>query len=421
MSGESPVRWVGAACLSCLLAAGCDGVPVLPRLVSGAPTTSVGRGDEPLVVTRGSLRERILLTGEVDAAVSVELPVPRTDDWSISIRWMEQEGTRVKAGDRVVELDNSGVIERIAELELAVLEAATQLEGKQAENAVATADKGFEVDKEKVALAQAQLDASVPAALVSRREARDNELAMARARAALAAATDELRAAREGGRLDEQIARVGYDKAARALASAEQQLEALELRAPRDGLVIIGEHPWERRKLQVGDAVWPGMSVARLPDLSDMIVEAKLSDVDEGRVTPGMRVSCTVDAFPDRPIAGVVKGLSPVAHQAASQETRRFFTVVVELDHEEASRMGEAVLRPGLSVRVDVLARVADDALLVPRTALDMSIAGGESARVRRVGGAETEVIVDFCDVHHCVVASGLAEGDTLEPVEHRR
>ena len=372
---------------------------------------------EALVVSRGSLRERLLLTGEVDAAVSVKLVVPRTDDWNVSIRWMAAEGTSVRAGDRVVEFDNAGVTDRIAELELAVIEAATELDGKRAEAEVAVAEKGFEVDEARFALAQAELDASVPEALVSRREARDNELALARARAELVGALDESKAAREGGRMEEKVARIAFEKAERALERAEQQLEALELRATRDGIVIIDDHPWEGRKLQVGDMVWPGMTVARLPDLDEMIVIARLSDVDEGRVTPGMRATCTVDAFPERPIAGFVRAVSPIAHQAANQASRRFFEVVVQLDAEQSEQVGRDVLRPGLSARVEILARAVEDALLVPRAALDLAGGDGARARVRLADGREIEVTLELCDAQHCAVAAGLSEGDRLVAV----
>ena len=49
---------------------------------------------------------------------------------------------------------------------------------------------------------------------------------------------------------------------------------------------LTGDHPWEGRKLQEGDTVWVGMTVASLPDLDSMIVEASLSDVDDGRIAP---------------------------------------------------------------------------------------------------------------------------------------
>ena len=34
--------------------------------------------------------------------------------------------------------------------------------------------------------------------------------------------------------------------------------------APRAGMVLIGDHPWEGRKMRVGDNVWVGMAVASL-------------------------------------------------------------------------------------------------------------------------------------------------------------
>ena len=57
------------------------------------------------------------------------------------------------------------------------------------------------------------------------------------------------------------------------------------LNAPRDGIIVIGEHPWEGRKFHVGDTVQPGWTIVSLPDLSaGMEVRAELSDVDDGRV-----------------------------------------------------------------------------------------------------------------------------------------
>ena len=111
-------------CLAASTLAACD--------IAGEPE------NPPRVATveRGDLQERVLLTGVLDAAESIPLLVPRTDSWSVSLRWMADDGALVKEGDRVVEFENSGVLERINELELSAIEADSELATLEAENEV---------------------------------------------------------------------------------------------------------------------------------------------------------------------------------------------------------------------------------------------------------------------------------------------
>jgi HlyD family secretion protein len=383
---------------------------VLAACTSTDPTPTFATGPAPLTVERGAIEQHLLLTGEVDAALSIQLQAPRTEDWQLTIRWLVEDGTPVKAGDRLVEFDNVAVVDRIRELDLQVSEAALAIDEQRAKNDVAVADKAFEVRKQKAAVAKAEIDVKVPPELVSRRESENFLLALSRAEVAFTSATGELRSAEKGGQLETEVKRIAYAKAERALQGAEAQLEGLSLTAPRDGLAIVGDHPWEGRKLQVGDMAWPGMTVAKLPDFSEMVVRAKLSDVDDGRVQPGMPVACVVDAAPDAPLSGFIASVNPVAQQSAQQTTRRFFSVVVELDAANVE-----VLRPGLSVQVDVTTRREDDVIVAPRAGLDLAV---EPPRARLADGRDVEITVDFCDALRCAITAGLAEGDVLRSAE---
>ncbi|MCX4246236.1 efflux RND transporter periplasmic adaptor subunit [Paraliomyxa miuraensis] len=360
---------------------------------------------EPLVVTRGALEERLLVTGELEAAEAVELLAPRTEGWGVAIRWLAQDGASVREGDVVAELDNTAVLETINDLELAVIQAGIELSSQQAQTAVAEADKRFEVETQRINLAKAELDATIPASLLSRREHQQFLLAVRTTKTALANAEDDLRATEEGGRFDEQVKRIALDKAKRKLDGAREQIDALTLRAPRDGLVVVTTLPWEGRKLQVGDTVWPGLAVAKIPELGSIVVKAQLSDVDDGRVVSGMEATCVVDAWPDRPLTGRVLSVSPVAREAEHQSTRRFFSVVLELQG------GGPELRPGLSVKADVLVARHEGELLVPRGGLDTST---EPARAWLASGEAVEVTLGPCDAQRCVVLAGLEEGAEL-------
>lgn len=392
--------------LLALALAGC-GEQVVARASGAAPVP------DTLAVVRGAFEQRLVLTGEVDAAVSVHLSGPRTDDWNLAIRWLAEDGAEVHAGDRVASFDNVGVTDRLKELELAVIEAANASLEQQAKDAVAIADKAFAVEKERIGLAKAELDASVPATLLSRREAQTFALAKARSEVAFATATAELKATVDGSKHEAAVKAIAEDKAVRKLEIARLQLDGLDLEAPRDGTVLVGMHPFEGRRLQVGDNIWPGLTVVRLPDLSEMVVRARLDDVDDGRVHPGMAVHCVVDAFPDRPLRGHVAVVGAVAQELAQQSTRRYFDVRIELDETDF-----AVLRPGLSVRVEVVTRTIDDAVLAPRAGLDL---GASPVVARLADGTEVEVEIDACDAQRCAIAAGLAGGEQLRATEGSR
>jgi HlyD family secretion protein len=381
-----------------LATGGCDQEVVTDDFAAGSGPT--------LTVTRGAFEDRVLLTGEIEAAASIELSSPRTDVWDLAIRWLAEDGSEVRAGDRLVEFDNTSILDKIGDYELAVVQAGNELASQRATSATATEEKRFAREQARIEVAKAELDANTPADVLSRFEHQNFQVALERARVALGAAEDDYRAASSGGSLEEEVKRIAYDKAVRQLEAAETQLEALTLTAPSAGVMLVAEHPWEGRKFQVGDTAWPGLTIAKLPDLSKMVVEAALSDVDDGRIHVGMRAICTLDAFPKREIAGVVKAVSPVAREADRNSARRFFSVVVDLEETDPE-----IMRPGLSVKIVVLANRLDDALLAPRSALDLTT---EPPSAHLADGGTVPVELGPCNAQVCVVASGLGEGDTL-------
>src|SRR5262245_17837017 len=105
--------------------AGCSG--------AGARADAGGREDE-LVVRRGSFRQRLLLTGELEAERGESLVVPRTNAFQLQIRWMAEDGARVKAGEPVIAFDNSQFASDLEEKRLAAANAGSDLQRTAAES-----------------------------------------------------------------------------------------------------------------------------------------------------------------------------------------------------------------------------------------------------------------------------------------------
>ncbi len=382
-----------------LIALGCAGA-------GAAGPGADGRALAPLAVTRGDFQGRLLLTGELQAARAQVVAVPRAPSWQLQIRWLEEDGARVHAGQRVAELDNSEFAGDLEEKRTAAAEKAENLERDGAEAARREAEQSFAVDKARAEVEKARLAAEVPAELLSERDAADRRLALKKAEVALAKAEADLDAERRSTRADRELAEIDLARARREIATAEEAIAALSLTAPTDGLLLLGDHPWEGRKLQAGDSVWVGLPVARIPDLSTLEVEAVLFDVDDGLVTPGMAAVATPDAYPDLRLPGRVREVAPVAREVERSTLRRYFRVAIALDRVDPERM-----RPGMSVKVEVTTAGRPNALVAPREALDL---GTEPPRAALAGGGWAAVQLGPCNAAECIIERGLDEGARL-------
>ena len=345
-------------------------------------------------VTRGDLNDRVILTGDLRAPSSIDLTSPRTENWMIAIRWLAKDGAEVKAGDRVLEFDNTAVTSTLEQKKLQLIEAEMAYRSAKDLSAIETETKKNALDQHRVALDKARVKADVPEDLVSKREFQERQLAKKQMEAEVKKAESEFIAQGQEAKLDLEVKQIELDKAKRAIDVAEKTINDLVLKAPKDGVVIIDDHPWEGRKFHENDQVQPGWAIVSMPDITQpMEVRSQLSDVDDGRVTVGMTGSCTLDAYPADPIQCAVLDITPVARPTKNENSqRREFAVRLSLQKTDPARM-----RPGMSVKIELPRPSAKAALLVPRGAV-----------------LAKDVKLGACDAQRCVVESGLKEGDTV-------
>jgi hypothetical protein len=298
---------------------------------------------------RPAYEDRLLLTGELVAKRTVDLFAPETPVWQVQVRWMEADGATVTKGQRVIELDSSSFTAQLEEKTAAAQQAAADLVKQEADSEGQVADKAFALEKCRTAVEKARVDAAVPEELRPRREHQEKQLALKKAESELAKAGEDLAAARRGAAADIALKKLTLAAARREAETVEAATHALSLVAPADGVFVVSDHPRERRKIQVGDSVWPGFALARIPDRSGMQVEAALFDVDDGLVTKGTPVIVTLDADPGRPLKGTVSETAAIAQEPTRESLRRTLRVAVILEKPE-----DVPMRPGQSVKVEV-------------------------------------------------------------------
>ena len=353
-------------------------------------------------VEAGAVSERVLLTGALHPVNAAVVFVPTTEQGSLGIRWLVDDGTVVKAGDRVAELDSSPFSASLTDMHSQLRGWESQYTLQQRANDLTLASKRFELRRAEIERDKAALRAGIPAELQLGRAAQESQLSLQRADMRLATTRKEVAAATEQSALDAKIQLIVRDKVRRSIAYAEESISQLVVRAPRDGVVVVATT--DARKLRVGEQVRAGAPLVSMPDLdTPMEVVAELSDVDDGRIEPHQTGACTLDAYPGDPIVCTVKTIAAIAHTTRGKDSlRRTFEVTLSLAHVDPAR-----LRPGMAFEVE-LHRPPVHALVVPRAAVfaghHVILASGE-VRVVELGP---------CDAQRCAVTRGLDAGDVV-------
>lgn len=146
-----------------------------------------------------------------------------------------------------------------------------------------------------------------------------------------------------------------------AVDRAQRDLDFTVIRAPFDG--VVGN-----KAVEAGAYVAPGTRVAALVPLQSVRIDANFKETQVQRMHPGQPVIVTVDAYPDRPIRGVVESFSPASGSVFSllppdNATGNFTKIVQRLPVRVKVPLGvarEGFLRPGLSAVVKVDTREPD-------------------------------------------------------------
>ncbi len=393
-----PLAWVLPSSFA-LLTGACGWLPVERGGGRAASVAEAPALDGGLAVQRGDLVTRTLLTGMLVAEDAEQLVVPNADIWPVQVRWLAEDGVEVSKGDKVVEFDNSQLTANLEELRANSIAAANQLANLEAQADAEIATASFTLEKRRAEVEKARLEAAVPRGVLAERQYQQRQLDLEKAELALAEAEAKLEATRRSKRAEIEVQRLALEETRSEVARSEARIELLTLEASRDGILILDPNRREGRTVQVGDGVFPGSSVGSLPDLSTMIVEARLFDVDDGRVAPGMDAVAILDAFPELTFAGRVREVDPIADQPSSRSLRRVFRVRIDLDRLDLERM-----RPGMSVKV-VIEERHPDVLLVPRECLEWR---DDGPRALRADGTWASVSLGACGALACVVEAGL-------------
>ncbi|HVR29323.1 MAG TPA: HlyD family efflux transporter periplasmic adaptor subunit, partial [Thermoanaerobaculia bacterium] len=246
---------------------------------------------------------------------------------------------------------------------------------------------------------------AIPPGIRSEEEYERLQTALRKAERSVADSERALASARALTAADVEKTGLELEEARSKLRQVEGGIAALGVRAPQSGVLLLERNAREERLWETGDTIYPGEKLATLPDLSTLVVRARLFDVDDGAIEPGSAATVTLDPYPELEYTGTVRRVDAVAFQRERDSSTRVFWVIVDLDDVDPRAM-----RPGLSARVRVERQRTDgESVVVPRESMDLTDLA--APRVLLADGSWRAVTLGPCGPLECVVLAGIEAG----------
>lgn len=188
--------------------------------------------------------------------------------------------------------------------------------------------------------------------------------------------------------------------AARArVAAAEATLNLAKLIAPFDGTIT-------QASPVVGDQVTPGTVGFRIDDLSSLLVDVQVSEVDINNVNVGQPATLSFDAILGKTYHGKV---TEVGQAGDTVQGVVSFTVTVELTDADEQ------VKPGMTAAVNVIVEEVKDALLIPNRAV--RLVDGKRVVYVQKDGMPTPVTITLgasSDTMSVLISGDIKEGDLI-------
>jgi multidrug resistance efflux pump len=210
-----------------------------------------------------------------------------------------------------------------------------------------------------------------------------------------------------------------------AFSLEQQRLERIRknianctVRAPREGIVVYANQTnnWGMVEAQIDQGVTlrEDQPIFNLPDPLHMRVRARINESKVAMIRMGQPVIILVDAFPDRPLKGVVAEVVPISVPIRGSDVRIYYANVDITEGFEA-------LKPGLSAEIIVEIESRHDVTRVPIESIRwvndrpyVALYDRAGADAGRQAWLWQPIEIGLSDPDHAEVLNGLKPGDRV-------
>ncbi|MFB3778430.1 MAG: efflux RND transporter periplasmic adaptor subunit [Bryobacteraceae bacterium] len=323
-------------------------------------------------------------------------------------------GSMVKKGDIVAEFDREEMVTRLDEFRARVTQNQASLESVQAQLQMLEKKHNQTVKEALADVDKARLDLKTMP-VRSAIDAERYRLTLEEAEAAYQQVRTEVPLMRTSLESQWKLAMLARDEGEAELKRIEANVERMALRAPIDGLVVLmttmRRGSSDQSQLKAGDQVASGMPILQIVDLSSMVVNATVNQVDADKIRIGAKAAVRVDAYPDLELPAEVYAIGALPKAGMFRaEYVKDIPVTLKL-----LRVDRRIL-PDLSISADVVLDTEPETLLAPREAIFQEGREGKPfVFLQQPGGwVRREVELGKTNFVSSAVRNGLKAGDVV-------
>lgn len=360
--------------------------------------------------SKGTFKVIVTTSGELQAKNSIDIQGPTNARnlgiWQMKITQLIPEGTIVKKGDFVAELDKSEIMSKIKEIELTIQKFQSQILQSKLDSTLTLSSARDELENLKFSLEEKRLlkEQSIyePPA-IQRQVEIDYEKTKRAYEQAIANYSTKVKKAVA----NLQIIGTDLSKEEQKMMMLLDALKEFTITAPAEGMVIYARE-WNGRSKVVGSTVsaWEPV-VAKLPDLTSMESITYINEVDIQKIKLGQPVNIKLDAIPSKMFTGEVIKVANIGEQRSGSESK-VFEVKIKINEVDST------LLPAMTTSNEILVATKENAIFIPLECLHSE---NEKYYIYKRNNGDIikqEVLIGLMNENEVTIEQGLNENEEV-------
>jgi multidrug efflux pump subunit AcrA (membrane-fusion protein) len=316
--------------------------------------------------TYGKFVSSVLVSGELRSKNSINIKGPsnarQMNIWQMKINKLVDEGTIVKEGDFVAELDKSEIASQLNEIQLNIEKIQTQYKQKQLDSTLNLSNARNELINLKYTLEQKKLEweQSVYEPPATQRQA---EITYEQTKRSYNQSKENYKTKVQQAIAELKVINTDLSKEIQKQQMIQELLAAFTITAPAEGMIVYAKN-WGGRKRTVGSQIsaWDPV-VATLPDLSKMESVTYVNEIDIQKVKKDQNVKISLDANPDKNLEGIVSSVANIGQEQKKTDAKVFEVIIQIIDKD-------TTLLPAMTTSNEIIIAEKDSVLFIPIDAL---------------------------------------------------
>jgi RND family efflux transporter MFP subunit len=377
-------------------------------------TFSTEKAEKYYEVKKGRFEAVLSCKGEINGLVATVIRAPKILGdrdlrlWQMKILDLTQDGKNVKKGEFIIQLDASQIMSGMREEQQEFEREMADLNNAKIDSAVTLTNMREEIKNALLDLEYNKIDLEQS---IYESEAYQRKAQMSYQKAENLIEKKRRDYLLEQNKLKMRVRRSAdeVEKSKEKIEKFQQALGAARITAPEDGIVIFGKS-WDGKKYSKDDDVSTyefAPPIATLPDMSQVVSEIYVKEIDIAKIKVGDSVRVSFDALQGTVIKGSIKTIARVG-ESHKDFDMKVFKVIIHLDHTNEG------LKPAMSSNNDIVLANSDNVISVPLISV-FKENGAKYVYLKTPDSIKKqEIKTGFENEQFVLVEEGLKEGDLV-------